>query len=41
MPRRLTLALRNGFYLACYVVLIGSVLPFVTGMEPGEFWRWP
>ncbi len=33
-------AIRYSFYTACYVVLIGAVLlPFVTGMELGEFWR--
>ncbi len=34
--------IRYGFYAGCYLVLIGAVLlPFVTGMEPGELWRWP
>ena len=39
MPRPLTLAIRCGFYLTCYLALVGFVLlPFLLGMEPGEFW---
>lgn len=42
MPQFYHNAIRYGFYLTCYLVLIGAVLlPFVTGMETGEFWRWP
>ncbi len=38
----MTYAIRYGFYLGCYAVLIGLVvLPWVVGMEPIEFWRWP
>ena len=39
--RTMTRAIRYGFYTLCYAVLIALVLlPFLTGMESQEFWRW-
>ncbi len=41
MTRALTLTIHYGWYALCYAIFIGLVLlPFLTGMEPREFWRW-
>ena len=37
----MTRLLTRAFDLFCYAVLITMVLlPFLTGMEPQEFWSW-